>query len=423
MAVDRTIRPGRALLLLGWVVSLLLLATPVHAEPADDKQRVDREIAQTEASLETVTDTARQAVLDYNQAMAAIPGAQAALAEANGQVVGAQAAARQADRTAAVAKAAADAAAAAYQVAAADVERTRAQIAAFVSSAYRGSNFAMINAILDSQTPSDFVNSIGYLDRIAESRQIALSAYVDSRMRARQSRDQADAARANADQAAEAARSALAQAQARQAQAQSAATNLQNLANQREHAASVAESERGAVLTRYNDLTAQSERLAEELRAAANVPTNGPADVPTGGPADVPAASAGGFFTQPVAGWKSSDFGMRFDPYYHVWHLHAGTDFAAGGGAPIAAAGGGTVVRAGWFGGYGNYTCLNHGVYNGQVLTTCYGHQSAILVAVGQHVGRGAVIGRVGTTGASTGNHLHFEVRLNGGPVNPLGWL
>jgi len=125
----------------------------------------------------------------------------------------------------------------------------------------------------------------------------------------------------------------------------------------------------------------------------------------------------------PVNGWKTSNFGMRFDPFYHVWRLHAGVDIAAAGGAPIWAAAAGKVFRAGWSGVYGNYTCVYHGTYQGKGFATCYAHQSAILVRSGQQVRQGQVIGRVGTTGASTGNHLHFEVRLDGNPVDPVPWL
>jgi murein DD-endopeptidase MepM/ murein hydrolase activator NlpD len=125
----------------------------------------------------------------------------------------------------------------------------------------------------------------------------------------------------------------------------------------------------------------------------------------------------------PTAGWKSSDFGMRYDPYYHVSQLHAGVDIAAPGGQAIYAAADGRVVTAGWSGGYGNYTCISHGPYQGSDLATCYGHQSVIEVSVGQWVRRGQVIGRVGSTGASTGSHLHFEVRRGGDPVNPVPWL
>lgn len=125
----------------------------------------------------------------------------------------------------------------------------------------------------------------------------------------------------------------------------------------------------------------------------------------------------------PLSGRLTSRFGTRFDPYYHVWQLHAGVDLAAPTGTPILAAAGGRVTRAGWYGGYGNYTCVDHGRADGQRLSTCYGHQSRLLVSPGQRVRAGQVIGRVGSTGASTGPHLHFEVRLGGRPVDPLPWI
>jgi murein DD-endopeptidase MepM/ murein hydrolase activator NlpD len=98
-------------------------------------------------------------------------------------------------------------------------------------------------------------------------------------------------------------------------------------------------------------------------------------------------------------------------------------DIGAGTGTPIVAAADGEVVIAGWSGGYGNYTCVGHGTYQGRALATCYAHQSRILVSEGQQVRRGQLIGRVGSTGASTGAHLHFEVRLSGTPVDPAPWL
>ena len=142
--------------------------------------------------------------------------------------------------------------------------------------------------------------------------------------------------------------------------------------------------------------------------------------------APTPAAATnygGGKLRRPVPGRVGSPFGNRFDPVYHVWQLHAGVDMAAASGTAIVAAADGRVTRAGWAGGYGNYTCIDHGQFDGQRLTTCYAHQSAILVRPGQQVSAGQVIGRVGSTGASTGPHLHFEVRLGGRPVDPVPWI
>jgi murein DD-endopeptidase MepM/ murein hydrolase activator NlpD len=115
----------------------------------------------------------------------------------------------------------------------------------------------------------------------------------------------------------------------------------------------------------------------------------------------------------PVQGVLTSPYGMRWG------RMHEGIDIGAATGTPIYAAAGGTVIYAGWEGGYGNLTVIDHG--NG--LATAYGHQSQIAVSSGQTVSRGQLIGYIGSTGHSTGPHLHFEVRVNGTPVNPLSYL
>jgi murein DD-endopeptidase MepM/ murein hydrolase activator NlpD len=115
----------------------------------------------------------------------------------------------------------------------------------------------------------------------------------------------------------------------------------------------------------------------------------------------------------PVSGPVTSPFGYRWG------RLHAGIDIGVGYGTPIHAAASGTVVLAGWTGGYGNYTCIDHG----GGLATCYAHQSSYAVSSGAQVSQGQVIGYVGNTGHSFGAHLHFEVRINGSPVDPLGYL
>ena len=124
-------------------------------------------------------------------------------------------------------------------------------------------------------------------------------------------------------------------------------------------------------------------------------------------------------FSWPVNGPITSPFGYRNDPVLGGNRLHAGVDIGASSGTPIKAAGDGVVVIAGWNGGYGNFTLIDHG----GGLATGYGHQSSIGVRVGQHVSTGEVIGNVGSTGASTGPHLHWEVRVNGTPVDPMGWV
>jgi murein DD-endopeptidase MepM/ murein hydrolase activator NlpD len=147
------------------------------------------------------------------------------------------------------------------------------------------------------------------------------------------------------------------------------------------------------------DLTELSEEIAEQLGTGAPLPA---------GPIR-PGASG---MIWPVNGPVVSGFGMRWG------RMHEGIDIAVPGGTPIRAARSGNIVLAGYNGGYGNYTCIDHG----GGLATCYAHQSSF-ARTGGFVGIGTVIGYVGCTGHCYGDHLHFEVRVNGTAVDPLGYL
>jgi murein DD-endopeptidase MepM/ murein hydrolase activator NlpD len=127
-----------------------------------------------------------------------------------------------------------------------------------------------------------------------------------------------------------------------------------------------------------------------------------------------PIRSGGGAMIWPVNGPISGNFGEA-----RPGHMHAGLDIAVPEGTPIRAAQSGRVVLLGWNGGYGNFTCIQH---SGS-LQTCYAHQSRYGTSMGANVRQGQVMGYVGNTGHSFGAHLHFEVRINGSPVNPLGYL
>ena len=116
----------------------------------------------------------------------------------------------------------------------------------------------------------------------------------------------------------------------------------------------------------------------------------------------------------------TSGFGVRSDPFHAGAAMHPGIDLAGTYGTPIYATAEGTVLRAGWnSGGYGNLVEIDHG----RGITTRYGHMSAILVHPGDHITRGQQVGRMGSTGRSTGNHLHYEVRIDGRAVNPIPFM
>lgn len=154
----------------------------------------------------------------------------------------------------------------------------------------------------------------------------------------------------------------------------------------------------------YAELDRESDRIANQLRAL----------TASGGGYH---GTFGGRFIKPANGPITSGFGYRFHPILKRSRLHAGVDIAAGYGGTIRAAASGLVVYAGYRGGYGNAVIIDHG----SGLSTLYGHCSRLFVSSGQTVRQGQSIGAVGSTGLSTGPHLHFEVRKNGTPVNPMG--
>lgn len=131
----------------------------------------------------------------------------------------------------------------------------------------------------------------------------------------------------------------------------------------------------------------------------------------------------GGKLAVPVEGRISSPFGMRKHPVLGYYRMHTGIDYANACGTPIGAAADGVVTQVGWSGGYGYMVTIDHGEVNGYNLVTYYAHLSSSSVSVGQHVTRQQGIARVGTTGLSSGCHLHFEVRANGQITDPAYWL
>jgi len=163
---------------------------------------------------------------------------------------------------------------------------------------------------------------------------------------------------------------------------------------------------------------------ASGRRAARRRPALARTVAPRPGPEPAPTpAIGGGRLSRPATAPITSPFGMRFHPILKRWRLHNGTDFGVGCGTPVRAAADGRVVSSAFSTGYGNRVVVDHGNIDGIPLATTYNHLTRRLVQVGSVVRRGQVVGISGTTGLSTGCHLHFEVLDNGSVVDPMGWL
>ena len=260
--------------------------------------------------------------------------------------------------------------------------------------------------LLESGSLSEAVAAADVLEVIAEQDRDAAQAVKTFAERVRRTRDaiaevQAEVARseARAELAADRARAAKADLEREQARATKVRAGRQALL-------AGVRGDREEIQAETKGLEKRSAALAAKIRKAQGLPP-----APSGSVAVGPPSAAG--LVWPVHGTLTSGFGPRWG------RMHEGIDIAGGSGTPIAAAATGTVISAGWSGGYGQLVVLDHG----SGLSTAYAHLSSIAVSAGQTVPQGSVVGGMGTTGSSTGVHLHFEVRVNGAAVNPLGYL
>jgi murein DD-endopeptidase MepM/ murein hydrolase activator NlpD len=192
-----------------------------------------------------------------------------------------------------------------------------------------------------------------------------------------------------------------------------------------------AQNDKATAEAAYAELEASSQQIGAMLReraaaraaaaaAAASASSGDSSGGGGGGSVDsYQPVQGSGAFIWPVNGVITSPFGYRNHPIFGRSILHSGIDIGVDEGTPVHAADGGVVVEADWIGGYGNAVIIDHG--NG--LSTLYGHNSSLAVSAGQTVSQGQVIAYAGSTGNSTGPHVHFEVRANGDPVDPNGYL
>jgi murein DD-endopeptidase MepM/ murein hydrolase activator NlpD len=432
-------RPARAAMaVVSTVLSACLLgsvAAPGAADPADRKREVDAGIADLQEALEGTSAELVAAAVSLQQTQARLPAARAELEAAQSAVAEARArdaelASRLAAANESEAKAARDPESGREQI-----DETHRTLGRIASAAYRGGTLSPGLAIaLSAKSPADFADSYvmvdtalrnqnGALARLGE--QQALRANAEARLQA--VRDEVNQLRREAAANLAAARRAEAEAAARKAE-------VDRLLARQQEALAVIEARKASEMARLDQLEAERTSLEAELRrideqrrreaaeaeARRRAAEQQRSDAAQGGGSAV--QRPGGTLSYPVNARISSQYGYRIHPIYGTRRLHAGTDFAAACGTPVHAAAGGSVVRAGAAGGYGNQVVVHHGTLRGESVATSYNHLQRF-AARGGSVSRGEVVGYVGTTGTSTGCHLHFEVYVNGTTTNPMGWL
>jgi murein DD-endopeptidase MepM/ murein hydrolase activator NlpD len=388
----------RRLATLPALVALFALALapsggPVHAQSNTDKQN---QLKQQILEATAVEQAAWKDLQDVRARKAAID---ARVAELDGQIRNLQAALVPLEAEVVRLSAAYDEAQARLTAKQAELDVAKAQFDASAADMYRaarsGSNYDYIRVA----RPQDLVQGAKYLDEVnakqhANVRRITVlrDAIEEQRRSLSDQKAKADAAAAEVQKAKDEIASLRADIEPARAQAAQEAANEE---------AVLAES-RAKVAELEKEFQRVSDEIAAQLRGSSDV-----------------SGTPGGCQYRPVPGAIVSGFGYRTNPIGGGTGFHSGVDMAASYGTPIRACRAGKIVIAGVQGGYGNAVVIDHGGGMG----TLYGHQSSMAVVPGQTVQAGTIIGYVGSTGNSTGPHLHFEVRLGGSPVDPVPYL
>ncbi len=404
-----------------------------------DKSRVDQQIGATQAQVDTASadeerllglideSTARKNALDAKVSAldTQIAGVQGQLDSAQSKLSALEAQQRAVEARLDDAK---------QSLAAAKAELSRQAIAAYTGQS-EAANYASM--LLGSASITDLASKRSYIRAVVGSQSDTIATTEHLRDQVSDLGKQVDASRGEA----QAARDAVAAQEAtlqnsRDAQA-AAEAQVQAEIDQNDQLKAQVVARKDEFQAQLDTLQQQSAAIAETLRqrqaaqaaadAAAEAARSAPAvsgtssgSAGSSSPKASAPAKAPGRLLIPVAGAPiTSPFGYRIHPIFGTSILHTGIDYGADEGTPIRAAADGVVVSAGWIDGYGNATILDLG----GGIAVLYGHQSAFRVSAGQKVTQGQTIGLVGCTGNCTGPHVHFEVRVNGDPVDPTPYI
>jgi murein DD-endopeptidase MepM/ murein hydrolase activator NlpD len=269
-----------------------------------------------------------------------------------------------------------------------------------IVAVYESGNLSTVDVLLSSASFSELVSRIDYVKQITtQDERIATSVgHAKDRMRVAQART--TVTRKQVETVTRAVQIRTEQTRAMKGQLVAQESALGRAKGQKQETLASVEAQRREYLHEVEALAQVSAQLASRIQASQ-------------GSSGVPVRPSGGGLMWPVSGPVTSPFGWRWG------RMHEGIDIAVPTGTPVHAAQSGRVIIAGWMGGYGNLVVIDHG----GGLSTAYGHNSSFAVGSGASVSQGQVVAYAGSTGNSTGPHVHFEVRVNGAAVDPLGYL
>jgi murein DD-endopeptidase MepM/ murein hydrolase activator NlpD len=404
-----------ALLLVAALIAAL--TTPSFADKRDDlekqKKGVSGKIGDAKKDLELSTQRYANAVAALKKAQGKLDIAQSKLNDTRGALATAKARDAQMQAKLVSTEAELDAAVARLSKGKAELRESETRVEQFAVRTIQEGDPSMraFSDLLRGEDPNAFSEQMNLNDAISDDQVATMQKLAATRVILEVNRDQVEKLRDQVKVQREAAAANLVRKQQLEAAAEDQAAQVAELVTARQGARNTAAKLREEDKKQLASLEADRRSLEARIRALT------PKQVRDAG------GDGGGTLSYPANGPITSPYGMRFHPVLHIWKLHDGTDFGVPCGTPVHAAAGGRVLQTYYNGGYGNRIILNNGEMRGKSIVTTYNHLTRWIVSPGQHVKRGQTIGYSGTTGYSTGCHLHFMVIANGSTVNPMNWL
>ncbi len=391
------------------LAAVMLLAGTAMGDPGSDKTRVDSRLGEARANAERAASTATLLTTELSRLGQAARSAEAALATEQARVTALEVSlvAEQA-RLVALGR---------------EIEAQNARLAVLerqyrtalrvlerhVRAIYQADSPDLISFALGATSFSELINNLDLLDRIGRQDKQIAGSFDAARIELERARASTARARREVAQSV----SAIAVRTAAQREARDLVATRRNALvvaeGEKAQALEGARGDRATFVAEAEALAAESAALAARIQAAQSAA----AAAATTSPATSTSSSPGATLSWPVSGPVTSGFGPRWG------RMHEGIDISVETGTPVRAAAAGTVIYVGWLGGYGNLVVVDHG----GGLSTAYAHNSSFAVGQGAAVGAGTVVSLSGNTGNSSGPHVHFEVRVNGAAVDPLGYL
>ncbi|WP_439936753.1 M23 family metallopeptidase [Nocardia sp. N13] len=410
-------------------VVMALGVSTVPSAQADDlkdkKHQVERQLKGATKDLGESSAALTKAAARLAAAQDQLSVAKTRLATARGRVAVAQE--RDAEMQAELAAAEAELATAEAALAQGKIDREtqRQKVASTVADMYAEGDPELIafSSLLDADSTEELTRRDGVRDVIVGQEGRAYDELKAAEVLLEVQERQVSDARDDVAAKREAAADHLALMQELETEQQAAKDSVVSLVVERRDARVDARAARAKDVAKLRKLKKEQDRIEEMLRKRAlaalrraRAQARAHARSQTGGPTS-------GLLAHPVDGYVTSPFGYRIHPIYHYWGLHDGVDFGGGCGTPLRAAAPGRVVSSYFSGVYGNRLIIDHGALAGRGVATIYNHATSYNVGVGDQVSEGQVIGYEGSTGWSTGCHLHFTVMVNGQAVDPMNWF